>query len=161
MNSISSWVMAVAGICVLGVLVELVLPNGQTKKYIKGIFAFIVVLVIISPLPSILNKEFSIDDIFEEDAIIIQEDFIYQVNKNRLETLENMVVTDLEEQGIKGVSIIINANIFTNQMKIDTVFVDLSHVVINENMEHIDINELVANSILKYISINKSQIVFN
>lgn len=161
MNSISSWVMAVAGICVLGVLVELVLPNGQTKKYIKGIFAFIVVLVIISPLPSILKKEFSIDDIFEEDAIIIQEDFIYQVNKNRLETLENMVVTDLEEQGIKGVSIIINANIFTNQMKIDTVFVDLSHVVINENMEHIDINELVANSILKYISINKSQIVFN
>lgn len=161
MNGISSWIMAVAGICVIGVLVDLILPNGQTKKYIKGIFAFIVVLVIISPLPSILKKEFTIEDIFEENSIVIQEDFIYQVNKNRLETLENMIVSDLEEKGIHNISIIISANIFTNEMKIDTVFVDLSQIVINENIEHIDINELVVNSILKYIQIEKSQIIFN
>lgn len=161
MNGISSWIMAVAGICVIGVLVDLILPNGQTKKYIKGIFAFIVVLVIISPLPSILKKEFTIEDIFEENSIVIQEDFIYQVNKNRLETLENMIVSDLEEKGIHNISIIISANIFTSEMKIDTVFVDLSQIVINENIEHIDINELVVNSILKYIQIEKSQIIFN
>ena len=161
MNGISSWTMAVAGICVIGVLVDLILPNGQTKKYIKGVFAFIVVLVIISPLPSILKKEFTIEDIFEENSIVIQEDFIYQVNKNRLETLENMIVSDLEEKGIHNISIIISANIFTSEMKIDTVFVDLSQIVINENIEHIDINELVVNSILKYIQIEKSQIIFN
>ena len=59
MNGISSWIMAIVGVSVLGVLVDLVMPNGQTKKYIKGIFAFIVVLVIISPLPNLLNKNFS------------------------------------------------------------------------------------------------------
>lgn len=161
MESISGWVMAVAGICILGVLVDLVLPNGQTKKYIKGIFAFFVVLVIISPLPNLLNKEFSIDDIFEEDAFVIQEDFIYQVNKDRLDVLEDMIISDLQEQGLLGVEIIVSANVFTDNMKIDAVFVDLSHVVINENLEHIDINELVAKSVLKYISIDKSNIIFN
>lgn len=161
MNGISSWIMAVVGISVLGVLVDLVMPDGQTKKYIKGVFAFIVVMVIISPLPSLLNKEFSINDIFEENAIVIQEDFVYQVNKDRLETLENMIEADLKEQGISNVSIKISANIFTNKMKIEAVFVDLSQVVINQNLEHIDINELVAKSVLKYVSIEKNNIVIN
>ncbi len=161
MNGISSWIMAVVGISVLGVLVDLVMPDGQTKKYIKGVFAFIVVLVIISPLPSLLNKEFSINDIFEENAIVIQEDFVYQVNRDRLETLENMIEADLKEQGISNVSVKISANIFTNKMKIEAVFVDLSQVVINQNLEHIDINELVAKSVLKYVSIEKNNIVIN
>ncbi|MDY3658844.1 MAG: stage III sporulation protein AF [Eubacteriales bacterium] len=161
MNGISSWIMAVVGISVLGVLVDLVMPDGQTKKYIKGVFAFIVVLVIISPLPSLLNKEFSINDIFEENAIVIQEDFVYQVNRDRLETLENMIEADLKEQGISNISIKISANIFTNKMKIEAVFVDLSQVVINQNLEHIDINELVAKSVLKYVSIEKNNIVIN
>ena len=153
--------MAVAGICVLGVLVDLVLPSGQTKKYIKGIFAFIVVFVIISPIPSLLNKEFSVDDIFEEDAIVIQEDFIYQINSDRLENVENMIKFDLKEQGVENVEIILSANIFTNEMVVDAVFVDLSQVVLNEKTEHIDINELVAKSILKYVSVKKDNIVFN
>ncbi|MCI6542636.1 MAG: stage III sporulation protein AF [Firmicutes bacterium] len=161
MNGISSWIMAVVGISVLGVLVDLVMPDGQTKKYIKGVFAFIVVLVIISPLPSLLNKEFSINDIFEENAIVIQEDFVYQVNRDRLETLENMIEADLKEQGISNISIKISANIFTNKMKIEAVFVDLSQVVINQKLEHIDINELVAKSVLKYVSIEKNNIVIN
>ncbi len=161
MNGISSWIMAIVGVSVLGVLVDLVMPNGQTKKYIKGIFAFIVVLVIISPLPNLLNKNFSIDDIFEEDAIVIQEDFVYQVNRDRLETLENMIVADLKEQGIGNITVNISANVFTNKMKIEAVFVDLSQVVINQNLEHIDINELVAKSVLKYVSIDKNNIVIN
>lgn len=161
MNGISSWIMAIVGVSVLGVLVDLVMPNGQTKKYIKGIFAFIVVLVIISPLPNLMNKNFSIDDIFEEDAIVIQEDFVYQVNRDRLETLENMIVADLKEQGIGNITVNISANVFTNKMKIEAVFVDLSQVVINQNLEHIDINELVAKSVLKYVSIDKNNIVIN
>lgn len=159
--NISGWILAVAGICVLGVLVDLILPNGQTKKYIKGIFAFIVVFVIISPIPSLLNKEFSVDDIFEEDAIVIQEDFIYQINNDRLENIENMIKLDLKEQGVENVELILSANIFTNDMVIEAVFVDLSQVVLNEKLEHIDINELVAKSILKYVSVNKNNIVFN
>ena len=161
MSSVSGWIMSVVGICVLGVLVDLVLPIGQTKKYIKGVFAFIVVFVIISPLPAILSKEFSIDDIFEEDAIVIQEDFIYQINRDRLNTIENMIILDLKEQGVTNIEIIVSANVFTNKMEIDAVFVDLSRVVLNEKLEHIDINELVANSILKYVSVEKSNIVFS
>lgn len=161
MSGISAWVMAIAGVCVLGVLVDLILPNGQTKKYIKGIFAFVVVLVVVSPLPSLFNKDFSLSNIFKEnDAMVIQEDFIFKVNKDRIESLENMIEADLSEQGASEIKITLSANIFTDKLKIDAVFVDLSKMVISSNLEHKDINELVIKSVLKYVQIEKDSIVF-
>lgn len=161
MSGISAWVMAIAGVCVLGVLVDLILPNGQTKKYIKGIFAFVVVLVVVSPLPSLFNKDFSLSNIFkEDDAMIIQEDFIFKVNKDRIESLENMIEADLSEQGASEIKITLSANIFTDKLKIDAVFVDLSRMVLSSNLEHKDINELVIKSVLKHVQIEKDSIVF-
>ena len=161
MSGISAWVMAIAGVCVLGVLVDLILPNGQTKKYIKGIFAFVVVLVVVSPLPSLFNKDFSLSNIFKEnDAMVIQEDFIFKVNKDRIESLENMIEADLSEQGASEIKITLSANIFTDKFKIDAVFVDLSKMVISSNLEHKDISEHVIKSVLKYVQIEKNSIVF-
>lgn len=47
MSSFSVWVLSIAGICVLSVLVELVLPEGQTRKYIKAIFSFLLLLLLL------------------------------------------------------------------------------------------------------------------
>ncbi|MDD4110138.1 MAG: stage III sporulation protein AF [Clostridia bacterium] len=160
MSGISAWIMSIAGISVISVLVDLMMPNGQTKKYIKGVFAFIIVFIIISPIPALINKEINIDDIFQEE-IELQDEYIYQINRDRLDSFEDLIVKDLEKKGISGVDLNINANIFTSDMKINAIFVDLSQVVINENMSHIDINELVKSSILKYITIEEDNIIFD
>ena len=159
MSSISAWILSIAGISVIGVLVELILPNGQTKKYVKGVFAFVVVMVIITPLPKIFRSDFRVDDIFEENAIIIQEDFVYQINRDRLEKIEEMIESDLSDEGFEKAKVKINANIFTTDMTIDAVFVDLSELVITKKAEHKNTNEVVINSVLKYVSVNKSDIV--
>ena len=161
MNSISTWVLSVAGISIIGVLIELILPIGKTKKYVKGVFAFIVVLVIITPLPKLFGGEYRVEDIFEEDAIIIQEDFIYEINRDRLEKIEAMIESDLLEKGYKNIDIQLNANIFTNNMSIDAVFVDLSDLVISENLQHKNINDIVIESVLKYVNVPKSDIIID
>lgn len=161
MNSISAWVLSVAGISILGVLIDLILPSGQTRKYVKGVFAFIVVLVIITPLPKLLGGEYRAEDIFEEDAIIIQDDFIYEVNRDRLTKIEDMIESDLKETGLCGVEIQLNANIFTSNMTIDAVFVNLKNLVITENLQHKDINEIVIKSVLKYVNVSESDIIFD
>ena len=161
MNSISAWVLSIAGVSILGVLVELILPSGQTKKYVKGVFAFIVVLVIISPLPKLFWGGFRAEDIFEEDAIIIQEDFIYEINRDRLSKIEEMIELDLKEVGLEGVLVQLNANIFAKNMEIEVVFVDLSNLVLAENLQHKDINELIIISVLKYVNVPKSDIVIS
>lgn len=159
MSGISAWIMSVAGISVLSVLVDLIMPNGQTKKYIKGIFAFVIILVIISPLPSLINKRFSIDDIFQEE-ISIQNEYIYEINRKKIEKIEKDILKDLENEGVRNLELNINANIFTYDLQIDTIFVDLSQVVINENLQHININELIKSSILKFVSIDCEKIIF-
>ena len=58
-SSLSGWVLSIAGVISLSVIVELILPEGQLNKYIRGIFSFIIILVIIAPLPSLGGKNFS------------------------------------------------------------------------------------------------------
>lgn len=48
------------GVICLGILLEIVLPQGKSAKYIKGAFSLLVVLAIASPLPRLLKKDYEI-----------------------------------------------------------------------------------------------------
>lgn len=139
----TAWILSIAGVTILSVVVDLILPSGQTAKYIKNIFAFVMILVIISPLPALIKGNFNVNDIFESEEIVLQEDYIYQVNKDKLTALEEEITSSLEEKGIKNVVVTINADIFQIEMKILEVNVDLSDLVIDENSGHIDIEKAI------------------
>ena len=46
-------------------------------------------------------------------------------------------------------------------MTIDAVFVNLKNLVITENLQHKDINEIVIKSVLKYVNVSESDIIFD
>ena len=71
----NEWIMSIVGITALGVLMDILLPEGETNKYIKGIFALFTVFVIIYPLPKIANGDFDYNalfDIFSDFELIIK-----------------------------------------------------------------------------------------
>ncbi|MCM1306723.1 MAG: stage III sporulation protein AF [Bacteroides sp.] len=70
----SAWIMSIVGVICLGVLLEIVLPEGQTAKYVKGAFSLLVVFVIAAPLPALFKKDykFSIDS----SAFEVNEEYI-------------------------------------------------------------------------------------
>ena len=139
----TAWILSIAGVTILSVVVDLILPSGQTAKYIKNIFAFVMILVIISPLPALIKGNFNVNDIFESEEIVLQEDYIYQINRDKLTALEEEITSSLEEKGIKNVVVTINADIFQIEMKILEVNVDLSDLVIDGNSGHIDIEKAI------------------
>ena len=51
--NLSSWVLTIVGMVVLSVIGDIILPQGKISKTVKGVFAFITVLVIASPLPEL------------------------------------------------------------------------------------------------------------
>ena len=65
--------MSVVGVICLGVLLEIVLPEGQTAKYVKGAFSLLVVFVIAAPLPALFKKDYK----FSVDSSIFQVDEEY------------------------------------------------------------------------------------
>ena len=156
----TAWILSIAGVTILSVVVDLILPSGQTAKYIKNIFAFVMILVIISPLPALIKGNFNVNDIFESEEIVLQEDYIYQVNKDKLTALEEEITSSLEEKGIKNVVVTINADIFQIEMKILEVNVDLSDLVIDENSGHIDIEKAITEVVNRLVG-EEVIIIFN
>lgn len=156
----SGWLLSVAGISLLSVLIDVVLPNGQTNKYIKGIIAFCMVFVIISPIPALLKSDFDLDKIFTSSTIEVEKEFIYQVNRTRLTYLQSQITSELEML-LPNVKVVVNGDIFEMEMKIKNVFVDLSNLVINENNKHINIRKTVEDGVKKHIEIEEEKIIIN
>lgn len=59
----ASWIMGIVVIAALGVLLDIILPEGETEKYVKGIFSILIIFVIISPLPALLKKDWSLESV--------------------------------------------------------------------------------------------------
>ncbi len=161
MPSISTWILSIAGVICLSVLIELIMPNGQMNKYIKNIFSFVIVLVIIMPIPKLIGKQFDSSSIFNQEEIVLQEDYLYSLNISKLTAIKENIENDIILAGYDGVEVSISADIFVENIVFKTVYVNLSDLVITEEAEHKDIVEIkeeIEISVGKFI--NNVEVVF-
>ena len=135
MSFVSAWILSIAGVVVVGVIIDLILPDGQMTKYIKGVVAIITVLVIVTPLTAISSNDVSFNI---DNNIVIDNELIYTINENKIQELNDMIEERLESSGYDNVDIIISADLYSYELQIEKVFVDLSQVVINEDLANID-----------------------
>ena len=66
--NLSAWVLSIVGIVVLTLMVDIIIPEGKTGKYIKGVFAMLTVFVIAMPLPKIFNSEFDLEEFLQQNT---------------------------------------------------------------------------------------------
>ncbi len=162
--SLSAWIMSIAGIICLSVLIELVLPNGQMSKYIKGIFSFIIILVIISPIPKLLQKDFDFSNMFGSSEIKVQEDYLYQLNLNKVSAMQKSINEQIEKCGYENVNARIDSDIFASKIEIKAVYVDISLLIISENAVHkdiIDAKKDMLKIVTTVVQIQNERVVFN
>ncbi len=163
-TSISAWIMSITGVICLSVLVELILPNGQMHKYIKGIFSFIILLVIISPIPKLLKKDFDYSNMFGYNEIQVQEEYLYQINLDKVSAMQENINNDILSYGYMNVDARIDSDIFASTISIKAVYVDLSLLSISENAVHkniIDIKKDMLKIVTTHINIENERVVFN
>ena len=165
LSQISSWILSIAGIVCISVIVELILPNGQMNKYIKGSLSFVIILVILVPVPKLLHSDFDPNNLFDfEDNIEVDDDYLYQLNLDKINLTKDKIESEILSHGYKNVSIYINADIFQNQMKFMSVYVDLTHLVISENAEHNDITKIkkdITQIVTKYLDISQEAVLYD
>ena len=65
MAFLSGYILSIVGIILVGVIVDLMLVDGQVKKYIQSIYVLFVIFTIVAPLPSFIDNikhgDFSIE----------------------------------------------------------------------------------------------------
>lgn len=91
----AQWVLSVAGIAILSVLADVILPVGQTRKYIKTVIGIVVTLVLVQPLFSFAGG----GGFFAEQADIQpQTQYISYVEATQSEGVDSLV-SELKKAG--------------------------------------------------------------
>lgn len=138
MSAVSGWLLAIAGVVLLSVLSEFILPEGGINRYVKVIFAIFTLFVVISPLPALLNKQ--IDFTFPNYDYALQEDYLHKVNLSKLSAIEEDLSYEIEASGLKNVSVSISANAYCESLDIYEVVVNLDKVEYSSEFENKNIS---------------------
>ena len=93
------WVVTVAGIAILSVLCDIILPEGQTRRYVKTVFGVVVTLVIVQPLVGLFNGDISFS--VEENTVEIQQSYVNSVNDRQLQSAVESAKKTLAANGIE------------------------------------------------------------
>ena len=93
------WVITVAGIAILSVLCDVILPEGQTRKYVKTVFGVVVTLVIVQPLIGLFSDSslFSFKSVDIDDS---QHQYIESVDNRHSKNAADSVKLLLEYSNI-------------------------------------------------------------
>ena len=68
----TSWLASIVGVVVVGVIVELVTQNRRMGAFVRSIYGFIVLLVIIAPLPNFFKADWwtsNADDLINAEVV--------------------------------------------------------------------------------------------
>jgi len=156
---LSSWILSIIGIVFISIIMEIILPNGKTNKFIKSIFSVFLLFIFISPIKDLIHK-FS-NTTFNEDNIKIDENFLYDINLAKNESNQILIQNRLKNKGIEGVNVVICNNLQNYDYSIEKIYIDITNLVITDKNQHINKYEVITNTILELINIEKDKIVFN
>lgn len=162
-SSVSSWILSIAGIVIISVIVELILPEGSINKYIRSIFSFLVVFVIVAPLPALVGKKFDYSQIISQEEFTLQEDYLFQLNVYKTETLQEDLVNAINEAGYDNVQVNVSCNNYATSFVVDAIYVELSNLVIMDKAEHtniIDIEKEILKLIVSYANVEERKVHF-
>lgn len=107
----SNWAEGIIIVSIIGVIIEMVLPENNNKKYVKMVIGVCVLFSIISPIISKFNGEIEINsDIYEKyfdnqinEASVVSKD--NNINKIYENNIKNSIETELANMGFNAKNI--------------------------------------------------------
>lgn len=156
----SAWVLSIVGIVILTLIVDIILPEGQTNKYIKSVFAVITVFVIALPIPSLFNGDIDIGGVLKnEQAGVIDTAFIENLMQERAAVVKDELLKEYKANGIDNVEVEIS---YKDDVKfsIEKIFINVKNSVIVGSDKNINIKEKVLSITINLLDISDENVVF-
>ena len=163
---ISQWCEAIIIAVIIATIIEMILPEGNNKKYIKVVIGVYILFTIISPvISSFTGKSLAVSDILDLDNYINEvkekeqsQNFLQEENAN---TIRNIYIGNLKSDmrnKLKSKGYIVNKieldvgyddNYTLNKI---ILFVDKEEEDVENNKENVTVNENKANSIIQTVN---------
>ena len=141
----SKWIEGIAITVVIASIFEMIIPNGNTKKYIKMVLGFFVVFSIIMPFVNSnglnlqkFEKEFENYTINENTTNIDKSKSQKDLNEIYIQTLEEEIKKTIETQGYEVYKCDVKGNFDTDNEKAGITSINIILDFKKENKEYFE-----------------------
>lgn len=122
-NWISNWSQGIVVSVIVGTIIEMVLPEGNCKKYVKVIIGIYILISIISPITAkFTGKTIKVSDIIDLDEYI---ESVENSNVNLRDSLELNNASNIKEMYINGLKSDIKNKLYDKGYNILNLSIDI------------------------------------
>ncbi len=152
-------VTTIIGVIVLTVLADMMLPDGQTSKYIKFVIGIIVVYVMISGISTLLDSSTTVLADVSLDSVSIDEDYMAYIVDANSQSYEATCMSALEASGYYETEVTVVCVQSNYSVDVESVEVNISKCGISSQNDNIDIVVQDIVTIISYLlSIDSQQV---
>lgn len=151
----TAWILSIVGIVFVGVLFDLICPEGKMSTFIKSVFAIMTLFVIIRPIPKWLKQSIHINW-----DIDLNEEYLGSINAGKVLYWQDQIKKNIESMGYSPCDVVVDADLQNSTGKINNIYVDFSNYVLNGGDKHIIKYEKIQEMIMEITNIKKEKIVF-
>ena len=152
MNWISGWIQGIIIAVIIGTIIEMLLPDGNCKKYVKVVIGVYILFSIVSPvITKVTGNEFRVSDIYDINTYIevsakssqenIENSQPNQIKQVYITNLKNDMKQKIQEKGysVKSLTLEISND---EQYTLKKIFAQVSKRKNEENNEVKSVNEI-------------------
>lgn len=152
MNWISGWIQGIIIAVIIGTIIEMLLPDGNCKKYVKVVIGVYIFFSIVSPvITKVTGNEFRVSDIYDINTYIevsakssqenIENSQQNQIKQVYITNLKNDMKQKIQEKGysVKSLTLEISND---EQYTLKKIFAQVSKRKNEENNEAKGVNEI-------------------
>lgn len=151
----TAWILSIVGIVFVGIIFDMISPEGKLSTFIKSIFAIITLFVIVSPIPKLLQKKWNWDWNFEWS-----DEYLQSVTTGKVLYYQDQIRQNLENMGYQQVDVLIEWNQENSTQNMEKIYIDFTKYVLNGGDKHKIKYEKIEEMIVKLINIEKENIIF-
>lgn len=155
----SGYILGIVGVIILGVVIDLMLIEGQMQKYIKSIFVIFVIFVIIAPIPELFKAEITLP-VSQTAEINLDEKLMQSINLSKSKNLESDIISHFSANGVSGVLVKVEFDSKSMDFVPKKISLNIKNLVIENNYLNINKYEVLKGLILEVVACSEDIIEF-
>lgn len=141
--SLTGYLLSLSAIAMLTSLTEMVLPSGRTKQAVVAVYSMLLLLVIVSPLIKLKNRDFSVLTFADNGGYNIDYEYKDYATQVAVDLAENKALTALEKAGYGGVEVTVLTEVVNGETIVKNILINLKNLVILQDGAHINKTEVI------------------
>ena len=166
---IRAWCEGIIIAIIISIIIEMILPDGKNKKYVKVVIGIYIMFVVLNPILEIINYDINFDDIFKFEDIEASATSDLNIKQAYLVGIEESLKLEIENLGyeVQDVNVYVDSE-YENIEKIELEItrkkdeiVTVKPIIIGNQEDRPTFNYIdIIEYLKKNYSVNEDKIIF-